>query len=131
MGSMITTPTRRSRYSKTKARKSLESLKEKEFNRIQTKMLSPDHIYGSLPTRHYQTTLDWGTHQGRDVYTYNKKQKTANNPLAEASNAFTGRAIIESSYTGSEYRNLLDSQKTRGNPSWEKQSASLNKHRKQ
>jgi len=76
MGSMITTPNQRSRYSKTKARKSLESLKEKEFNRIQTKMESPDHIYGSLPTRHYQTTLDWGTHQGGDVYTYNKKPKS-------------------------------------------------------
>jgi hypothetical protein len=124
MGSMITTPNQRSRYSKTKARKSLESLKEKEFNRIQTKMESPDHIYGSLPTRHYQTTLDWGTHQGGDVYTYNKKPKNAHNP-------FGGRVIIESSYTGSEYRNLLDSQKPRGNPSWEKQSASLNKHRKQ
>ena len=38
--------------------------------------------------------------------------------------------IIESSYTGSEYREHLDSQKTRGNPAWEKESASLNKHRR-
>ncbi len=43
----------------------------------------------------------------------------------------THKVIIERSYTGSEYREHLDSQKTRGNPSWEKESASLNKHRKQ
>ena len=73
MGSILTTPNQRTRYSKTNPRKSLESLKEKEFNRIQTKFASPDHIYGMLPSSHSQKTLDWGTHQGRDVYKYNKQ----------------------------------------------------------
>jgi len=44
----------------------------------------------------------------------------------EESDTRRGRVIIESSYTGSEYRKHLDSRKDRGSPSWEKESASLN-----
>jgi len=45
----------------------------------------------------------------------------------EESDTKRGRVIVESSFTGSEYRKHLDSQKERGSPSWEKESASLNK----
>lgn len=117
MGSILTTPNQGNRYSKANPRKSLESLKEKEFNRIQTKMESTDHVYGTLPSKHYQKTLDWGTHQMGDVYKYNKRK--TDNP---------GKVIVESSFTGTGYRQHLDSQKTRGNPAWEKESATHNKH---
>ena len=45
----------------------------------------------------------------------------------EESDTKRGRVIVESSFTGSEYRKHLDSRKDRGSPSWEKESASLNK----
>ena len=47
----------------------------------------------------------------------------------EESDTKRGRVIVESSFTGSEYRKHLDSRKDRGSPSWEKESASLNKSR--
>ena len=59
--------------------------------------------------------------------------KTASGKRMKISETNTPRrpnVIIESSYTGSEYRKHLDSQKTRGNPAWEKESASLNKQRR-
>ena len=45
----------------------------------------------------------------------------------EESDTRRGRVIVESSFTGPEYRKHLDSMKTRGSPKWEKESASLNK----
>jgi hypothetical protein len=50
--------------------------------------------------------------------------------ISETNTPRRPRVIIESSYTGSEYREHLDSQKPRGNPAWEKESAWLNNSRR-
>ena len=57
---------------------------------------------------------------------YSKTGSGKRMKISERNTYKPGRVIIESSYTGSEYRKHLDSQKTRGNPAWEKESESLN-----
>ena len=61
---------------------------------------------------------------------YSKTGSGKRMKISERNTYKPGRVIIESSYTGSEYRKHLDSQKTRGNPSWEKESAEFEDIRK-
>ena len=51
--------------------------------------------------------------------------------ISETNTPRRPNVIIESSYTGSEYRQHLDSMKPRGNPAWEKESAEFEDIRKE